>query len=176
MHQKLPIEIDPFRLARNGLTLDGDLPVKNMGRLSEIVDDDSGTVHVKMHFDLDKVLGAPYMNGEFTAALPLKCERCSEQMTYDVDIKCSLGLINSERKIESLAEQYEPWVLDYDSDNPIMLSSIVEDELILAIPLVPKHEYACLPAEAWVAGEKIEEEITKKESPFAVLSALKSKN
>lgn len=176
MHQKLPIEIDPFRLARNGLILEGELPIKAMKRLSASLYDDSGNIHVKMNFDLDKVLGTPYMSGEFAAALTLKCERCGKNMTYDVDINCSLGMINSEQKIEGLAEQYEPWVLDYDNDNLIILSSIVEDELILAIPLVPKHEHACLPKEAWVSGDEIEEEVEEKVSPFAVLSALKLKD
>jgi len=174
MHQKLPIEIDPFRLAKNGLVLEGELPLKSMARLSGALHDDSGSVHVKMSFDVDKVLGTPFMNGEFKTSLSLICERCSEPMQYDVDINCSLALLSNETKIESLAEQYEPWVID--SDNPVLLSSIVEDELILAIPLVPKHDHSCLPAEAWFAGDEIEENIEKKVSPFAVLSALKSKD
>lgn len=174
MHQKLPIEIDPFRLAKSGLILEGELPLKTMRRLSEMLHDDGGSVHVKMSFDVDKVLGTPYVNGEFITSLPLVCERCSEPMQYEVNIQCSLAMVSNERKIESLAEQYEPWVID--NDDPIILSSIIEDELILAIPLIPKHEHSCLPAEAWFAGEEIEEDVERKSSPFAVLSALKSKD
>jgi len=174
MHQKLPIEIDPFRLAKSGLTLEGELSLNKMARLSEALHDDSGSVYVKMNFDIDKVLGTPFMNGEFKASLSLICERCSEPMQYDVDIRCSLALLSNERKIESLADQYEPWVID--NDNPVLLSSIVEDELILAIPLIPKHDHSCLPAEAWFAGDVIEEDVEEKVSPFAVLSALKSKD
>ncbi|NOQ94087.1 MAG: DNA-binding protein [Methylophaga sp.] len=174
MHQKLPIEIDPFRLAKSGLILEGELPLKVMRRLSEVLHDDHGSVHVKMNFDVDKVLGTPYVHGEFTASLSLICERCSEPMQYKVNVQCSLAMVSNERKIESLAEQYEPWVID--NDNPVILSSIVEDELILAIPLIPKHDHSCLPAEAWFAGEEIEEGVEKKVSPFAVLAALKSKD
>jgi len=174
MHQKLPIEIDPIRLAKNGLTLEGELQLNKMKRLSGSLHGNSGTVHVKMNFDIDKVLGTPYMNGEFTASLSLICERCSEPMQYEVDTTCSLAIVNVERKIEGLAEQYEPWVIE--SDDPIMLSSIVEDELILAIPLIPKHDHSCLPAEAWSAGDEIEVDVEKKVSPFAVLSALKKKD
>jgi uncharacterized protein len=43
----------------------------------------------------------------------------------------------------------------------------------LALPIVPKHEQACLPADVWQSGEPIKKEDTKAESPFAVLSALK---
>jgi len=177
MHQKLPIEIDPFRLARNGLELEGLLAVKAMKRLSGGLIHNSSTVEVNVKFDVDKVLGTPYMEGNFKTSLPLKCERCGEALNYNLNIHCSLGIINSETKIEGLAEQYEPWVIDHDE--PILLSAIVEDELILAIPLAPKHEYRCLPAEAWVSGSEFEEsddeiEHNRKEiSPFAVLGQLK---
>jgi len=174
MHQKLPIEIDPFRLAKNGLILEGELQLSQMKRLSGSLHDNSGTVHVKMNFDLDKVLGTPYMNGEFTTSLSLICERCSEPMQYKVKTTCSLAIVSNEQKIEGLAEQYEPWVIE--NDDPVMLSSIVEDELILAVPLIPKHDHSCLPAEAWFAGDEIEVDVEKKESPFAVLAALKSKD
>ena len=177
MHKKLPIEIDPFRLARNGLRLEGEIPVKTMKRLSNALRDDSGSVDVNVKFDLDKVLGTPFMAGNFKTSLALTCERCSEDMQYNVDINCSLGIVNSETKVEGLAEQYEPWVIN--NDEPVLLSSIVEDELILAIPLVPKHEHRCLPDEVWVSGKEFEEsdediEKNKQEtSPFAILSQLK---
>jgi len=174
MHQKLPIEIDPFRLAKSGLTLEGELQLNKMKRLSGYLHDNAGEVHVKMNFDIDKILGTPYMNGEFTTSLSLICERCSEPMQYEVKTETSLAIVNSERKVEGLAEQYEPWVID--SDDPVILSSIVEDELILAIPLIPKHDHSCLPDEAWFAGDEIETDVEKKESPFAVLAALKSKD
>jgi uncharacterized protein len=170
MHQKLPVEIDPFRLAKSGLILEGKLPLVSMPRLSNSLQDSSGHVDVKMSFDVDKILGSPIMIGEFKAQLPLLCERCSEPMLFEANIKSSLAIINSERKIEGLDGLYEPWIIT--SDDPVILSSIVEDELILAIPLVPKHEHACLPKEAWFSGEEqIDDE--KPISPFAVLSALK---
>ena len=169
MHQKLPVEIDPFRLAKAGLILEGKLSLSSMARLSDLLIGD-GQVDVKMKFDIDSVLGTPIMSGQFKAELPLVCERCTEPMKFEANIDCSLAIINSERKVEGLAEQYEPWIID--NDDPVLLSSIVEDELILAIPLVPKHSHACLPKEAWFSGEeKIDDE--KPVSPFAVLAALK---
>jgi len=176
MHQKLPIEIDPFRLAKGGLTLDGKLPLSRMPRLSGLITDSHGEVDVKMHFDIDKILGTSIMSGEFNASLPLICERCSESMVFDARVKCLLAIVNSERKIEGLAEQYEPWIIN--SDDPILLSSIVEDELILAIPLVPKHLHACLPEEAWFSGDEQESggDEEKPTSPFAALAALKLKD
>ena len=173
MSQKLPIEIDPFRLARNKLILEGDLALATMHRLSQSLANNDGNVHVKMNFDLEKVTGVPHMNGVFTASLSLLCERCSKPVAYDININCSLGLVSNESEIERLAEQYDPWLIE--SADPIKLSLIVEDELILALPLVAKHNEICLPKEVWQAGEEEEVVEEKAPSPFAMLASLKNK-
>jgi uncharacterized protein len=96
-----------------------------------------------------------------------------QPMIHQVDTDFLLGLIQHESKAEHLAERYEPWVIE--TDDPVVLSSVIEDELILALPIVPKHEQACLPKDMWQSGEEIGEE-EKPASPFAVLSALKKKD
>jgi len=171
MNQKLPIDIDPFRLARNKLILEGDLPIAGMLRLSKSLFDNKGLIHIKMMFDVDKITGSPYMNGQFTTSLNLMCERCSKSVAYKMDITCSLGLVSNEINAEKLAEQYEPWLIE--NDDLVKVSSVVEDELILALPLVAKHEQACLPKEVWQAGEDEEEVEEKPASPFAMLASLK---
>jgi uncharacterized protein len=95
-------------------------------------------------------------------------------MSVDVDVECYLAILKNERKVEGLAELYDPWIVE--NNDPILLSSVVEDELILGLPLVPRHEHACLPKEAWYRGDDIDEsEKEKKVSPFEVLASLKLK-
>ena len=173
MHQQLPKEIDPFRYAQSGLKLAGELQVSKMPRLSGALHHDDGVVSVEMHFDVDET-GTPYLRAKFTASLTLICERCMEAMLLPVTAECLLAIVQNEHKIEGLAEQYEPWLID--SNEPVKISSLVEDELILALPLVPRHDFDCLPAEAWQSGEEEVEVEEKPISPFAVLSALKSKD
>ena len=173
MHQQLPNEIDPFRLAQNGLKLAGKLQVSDMKRLPAALHNDEGVVDVSMHFDVDET-GTPFLRAKFSSSLTLICERCMEPMVLAVEADCLLAIVQNEHKTEGLAEQYEPWLID--SDEPIELGSVVEDELILALPLVPRHDFACLPAEAWQSGEEKVEVEEKPISPFAVLSALKSKD
>ena len=175
MHQKLRVEIDPFRLAKQGLILEGKLSLSTLPRLVDVLDNSDGDIGVKMHFDINKILATPTMVGHFKASLPLICERCSKVMSFDADVHCKLAIMNAEKTVEGLDEEYESWVIE--NSDPVLLSSVVEDELILAIPLVPKHEHSCLPAEAWFAkGNIAEEKIEKKVSPFAVLSELKLKD
>lgn len=171
MRQQLPKEIDPFKLAYNGIELEGEIPVAKMARLAESLYSTDGTVKVKMHFDIDST-GTPFLQGHFETSLSLICERCLAPMQIDLDVDSLLALVKSELKVEGLAEQYEPWLLD--TDEPVDPAVVVEDELILALPLVPRHDEDCLPKEAWYSGEQ-EREVEKPTSPFEVLSVLKSK-
>jgi uncharacterized protein len=173
MRQQLPKEIDPFRFANTGRELEGELTLDKMTRLAESLLHTEGQVSVSMKFEIDST-GTPYMHGHFATTLSLTCERCMQELTVPVEIDTMLGLVRHEKLVEGLAEQYEPWIIE-DGELPDP-ATVVEDELILALPLVPKHDYDCLPEEAWFAGDRENEEKgDKPTSPFAVLSALKSK-
>ncbi|MBL1320906.1 MAG: DUF177 domain-containing protein [Methylophaga sp.] len=172
MHQKLPKEIDPLRLAQNGLKLAGQLAVTEMPRLLQSLVSNEGIVDVDIAFDVDEV-HTPFMRGEFTTTISMTCERCMKEMKVDLDVHCLLAMVTNERKIEGLAEQYDPWLLENSDD--VLLSSVIEDELILALPLVPRHDEACLPASEWSSADEMAEEIEEKVSPFAVLATLKTK-
>lgn len=175
MHHKLPKEIVPFRLAQNGLTLEGQLPVSGMQRLQASLHSADGQVDVKMAFGMDEV-GAPFMQGIFSTTASVICERCFESMPLYLAVDCLLAMVSNEKQIGSLAEQYEPWLLE--NNDPVLLTTVVEDELILSLPIVPRHKYDCLPEDAWSSEDtrQNDSELEKPVSPFAVLSALKSKN
>ena len=172
MHQKLPKEIDPLRLAQNGLKLAGKLAVTEMPRLLQSLTNNEGIVDVDIAFDVDEV-NTPFMRGEFTTTVSMICERCMKAMPIDLKVNCLLAMVTNERKIEGLAEQYDPWLLESSDD--ILLSSVIEDELILALPLVPRHDEACLPASEWSSADEMVKEAEEKVSPFAILSTLKTK-
>ena len=73
-----------------------------------------------------------------------------------------------------LPEIYEP--IEFNEFGEIDLLGAVEDELILALPLVPMHssEHCEVSAHEQVFGE-LPEELAKKPNPFAVLANLKQK-
>lgn len=172
MHQKLPKEIDPLRLAQNGLKLTGQLAVTEMPRLLQSLHSNEGMVGIDIVFDVDEI-NTPFMRGEFTTTVSMTCERCMKAMQVDLKVHCLLAIVTNERKIEGLAEQYDPWLLESSDD--VLLSSVIEDELILALPLVPRHDQACVPASEWSSADEMVEDIEEKVSPFAILSTLKIK-
>jgi uncharacterized protein len=175
MRQQLPKEIDPFRFANTGREIEGEVELAKLSRLSEVLADTSGTVKIAMQFDVDDT-GTPFMKGHFETVLSLTCERCMQAMQMPMSIDTWLGLVKHEKLIDALADQYEAWVIE-DTNTPIDPILVVEDELILALPLVPKHDSDCLPKEALESkDDSTKNEVPDKPaSPFAVLADLKSK-
>lgn len=171
MHQQLPKEIDPLRLAKNGLKLTGQLPIADMPRLLQSLHNDGDLVKVNISFDVDEI-NTPFMRGHFISTVSMICERCMKAMSVCLNVNCLLAIVTNEHEVDGLADQYEPWLLK-NSGN-VVLASVIEDELILALPLVPRHDKECLPDSAWTSPDKRMDKTEKKESPFTILSTLKT--
>lgn len=163
--------IEPHSLAGKGRTLRGQLPVSSLERLCQSLHDEKGVVDVLLHFDKD-VVGQPNVAGRLATTLQLKCQRCMQAMTFDVSVDVHLGLVRTQKQTESLPDNYDPLMI---TDEPITAAKIVEDELILALPLVALHELKDCPAAATVTVEQdAQDEVApQRENPFAVLAELK---
>jgi uncharacterized protein len=168
MSQQLPEQIDPFRLARQRRVITGELAVRRMERLRPLVSGaDDRVAHVALEFGTDD-MGVKFIHGRVTAALEMTCQRCLQPMMQDVDAQFSLGLVTNRREADLLPSHYDPLVVEQEH---IPLLDIVEDELLLALPIVAMHaEGTCRAAhgehEEVRAGED-------KSNPFSILEQLK---
>jgi uncharacterized protein len=174
MRQQLPKDIDPYRFCYTKREITGEVELAQLTRLADALENSEGTVNITMQFDVDE-RGIPFVHGQFETTLSLVCERCLNVMPLPVKIDTKLALIKHEKQADNLTEEYEPWLVDNES--PINPLDVVEDELILVLPLVPKHDNDCLPDEVWESKDEnaTEDEPEKPVSPFAALAALKSK-
>jgi uncharacterized protein len=104
------------------------------------------------------------------------CQRCLEPVAETLDIDRSLRFVAGEDEAARLDEDSEEDVLALT--RTLDLVSLVEDELILALPLVPRHE-ACpnpleMPRSDTEPGRTVAPgHAPAEEHPFAVLKALK---
>lgn len=177
MSGRLPHNVQPARLAETGAVLRGSLLVRDMDRLAGYLHDTEGSVEVDLEFGIDES-GTRYVRGRLQAVLHLVCQRCLQAFACPLDVPVLLGLVTAGRSDADVAERYEPLTLD---EPAIELARLVEDELLLALPLVPAHaveqcgfDRALIGAGAdIVAGgqaEKTREEKTRR--PFAGLADL----
>ncbi|HEY9037156.1 MAG TPA: YceD family protein [Pseudomonadales bacterium] len=165
----LPERVDFRRLAAKQVRLSGDLPLKRLARLAERLLDTDGIVQIDAEFDRD-ASGRYCLTGQLKTGLPVRCERCLEPMVRQVDQSFCLAAVWSEDDASQLPDEYDPWVTGED---PVSLVDIVEEELLLSLPLVNYHETPCMPGLV-----KTEEECVPaapRQNPFQALEALRKK-
>jgi len=139
-----------------------------MPRLRDSLADTEGDVRVEFEFDQD-MLRVPYIELRIEAQLPLECQRSLQRFLHPVRIVQRLGLIREEADEAALPEGYEALLVD--GDGLLRPAELVEDELILAVPVIPVAPGTETVERDWVAPE----EETRSASPFAALSSLKDK-
>ena len=148
----------------------GSLPIAAMPRLCEVLADDAGVATYELDFGRDEY-GTAYVDVRVQAPLWLVCQRTLEPFVMPVTVDSRLGLIRSERDESALPAECEPLlVAEDDKLSPI---DVIEDELLLVLPLVPVNPDSTLPEE--VTHTPVEEAPTeaRPNNPFAVLRELK---
>ncbi len=167
----MPERGDPLQLAELGRTYEGQVEIASLGRLRGLLAGEEGLVRYRLHFDRDGRNRA-FVEGWLEARLPLACQRCLESFELALE---------RDWRVILLAEAAEERLLDEGEDARVVtdegmpLAELVEDELILALPLVPRHPAGAtceLPAGA---VESFDEEVPAEpeDKPFAELSRLK---
>ncbi|HWU75326.1 MAG TPA: YceD family protein [Rhodanobacter sp.] len=152
-------------------SFEGNLPVAGLRRLCEALASTDGEVMFELNFGRDG-LGISYVDVRAKAELTLLCQRTLEPFVMPVMLDTRLGLIRQERDEAGLPPDCEPLLVAEDGRlNP---ADVIEDELLLALPLVPVNPDSSLPDEVTgpVPGDEFAGEGST-ENPFAVLRELK---
>jgi uncharacterized protein len=102
--------------------------------------------------------------------LRLSCQRCLRPMSVMLDIRPGLRFVHGEEQAERLDEDSEEDVLALGA--PLDLRELIEDELILALPLVPRHD-SCPQPLPMTAGDADDAADDRPAHPFAALAALR---
>ncbi len=105
-------------------------------------------------------------------SLQLQCQRCLQPMTVVLDVRPCLRFVQGEALAEQLDEDSEDDVLALGP--PLDVLELIEDELILALPLVPRHDRCPQPLPMQHDGAQTPAAETPAH-PFAALAALRRK-
>lgn len=154
-------------MVANQRRFEGSVPLAQMPRLVEVLADSDGECRYVVEFYRDP-LKIDVMHIQLSASLPLICQRSLERFVHQVEIDQRLGLISEESQEAAMPEGMEAVLVDRGGDvSPLEL---IEDELLLAVPLVPVSPNASELDPEWVHEEALEED---KPNPFAALQTLK---
>ena len=175
LHQRLPLEVDPIRLAAREEHLQGTIPLKQMKRLVEALSSNEGDVYVDVEFSVD-INRVVILAGEIKTEAKLVCQRCMGEMELPIALDFQLAFVRSEAEMERLPEGYEATLI---GNTTMMLSDIIEDEILLALPPIPKHLDENCSSDNVVEGWGSEQnepdtESDERENPFDILASLKT--
>ncbi len=169
MLDRLPVLIDPVNFSERGKRLSGTIEISELTRLSDMLLDNSGVVEIDVSFDKEERLST--IQGEIKANLIVECQSCLKRLELPINWGFKLGLVKSLEQADRLASDCEPLILENEK---ILLNELVEDELLLALPDFPRHDYLCADrGEVKSAVNDIDEQLTSN-NPFSVLAKLKN--
>lgn len=173
----LPDRLDASKVFRQNVTLEGSLSLSGLSRLSEYLADGQGTIVVKLTFDKDEA-GYRRIHGVVRADVNVECQRCLLPMTLRLEEPVVLALVASEETARQLPKNVDPWLMAPD-DETLVLADIIEDQLILAMPIVSLHsecdaDSAVRQKLEELQGASDEAPDDPSKNPFAMLASLKS--
>jgi uncharacterized protein len=166
----LPRRIDPRKLTAQGATLSGCIPTAQLQRLMAAVLDADAGVEVTLDFGRD-AQGNAVVEGEFTLDADLRCQRCLGVVRQRLSSGCRLGIVWDDQQARQLPRDLEPWVVpEQDAD----LFELAEDEVLLALPIVPRHDAdACRATGRYSTGGFDDTGEADEGNPFRILEQLK---
>jgi uncharacterized protein len=154
--------IDSLEFARSGATLRRRLALADLPRLADLLQSTEGFLEVSLVGERDAE-GKSWLSLRIDGTPVLRCQRCLEGLPFALEIRSRLQLIAPEEEWpdDDLADDDVDAI---DADRELKVAELAEDEVLLALPIAPRHEQ-CQPPSAAGAGSGA--------GPFAALAALK---
>ena len=168
-----PRSLDVTAFCRQDGQLQGDWPLSAMPRLAAGVQalKPGAQASWSAQGSLRPVTGGPaevWLHMQGRAEVSLECQRCLQPMTELLEVDRRFRFVRHEAEAAKLDEESEDDVLALPQR--LDLHELLEDELILALPIVPRH--GVCPQALPLAAEP-EAEVAP--NPFAALAALRGR-
>lgn len=126
--------LDVARLADGGADVDFAVPLAELPRLCSRIAGVSGEVRGRVHFGRDAGFAVADLTLDGTAVVT--CQRCLQPMDEPVSSAARIALVITEADVARVPEHLEPVRA---AEGRISVGELVEEELLLALPIVSTH-------------------------------------
>jgi uncharacterized protein len=179
----MPKDLDPHRLdvrrfAEEGTALEARDPLVAYQRLrAETPDGDltATDVHWRARGEMlnpNHVHPQIWVHLQAEARLPLVCQRCLLPVDVPLHVDRSFRFVSDEATAAAEDDQSEEDLLALSRSFDLL--ELVEDELLMELPLAPRHEVCPEAVKMSATDPDFESASAEREHPFAVLGRLKS--
>ena len=159
--------IDSLDFASNRRKIGGEVPVTELPRLQDFLENQQGILGYSIRGGVD-VQGNNFLDVSVTGRCQVRCQRCLETMDYPVQLDTRL-LLRDQASLDA-EEMHPDEEEEFDSilaDAHLDVLGLLEDEILLSLPIAPRHEQGACQA---AGGESRHGE---ERHPFAALAKLK---
>lgn len=170
---RLPQLIEPRKLAQQQLQLVGYIKPEDLPRVVTATLN-LAPVDCELRFRLDEQYRR-LIEGKLNAEIEVSCQRCMGALPLSVDVDVRLAVVRDEEEAKALPASLDPLIVD---EAETSLYELVEEELLLNIPLINRHEHDCIDTSSLSVGEIVSVKAADKAevdaNPFQVLQKLKT--
>lgn len=146
------------------MQMDAEVPFAALSRLTDVLDDTQGVLKFSLKGAMDEQ-GNPVLDVSMDGLCHLRCQRCLQGMDYTIRHDTRL-MLRDEDELDELQDDDD----EFDSilaDPHLDVLELLEEEILLSLPIAPRHEPGVCQA---AASESVQQE---ERHPFAVLEKLK---
>ena len=159
------VTIDTLDFARKALEIHDTIAVSQFSRLADCLSTPDGALEYRLagYVDADRKSG---LKLDIRGKLMLICQRCLGPMPFDLEAHAKFLIVRDEASIPEAEDEDD--AIDYlVAETQMSVMALIEDELLLSLPLAPKHDTAvCGMTDKLVESGKV--------SPFAKLEKFKT--
>jgi len=173
-----PERLDVAGFAAAAATLEAADPVPSHVRLAAELASPAPDAVVRWEATGEERAGAdgkatPWLHLEAEAVVPLTCQRCLSPVETPLVVDRWFRFVADEATAEAEDEESEEDLLVVSRD--FDLRALIEDELLMEIPVMPVHDVCPEPVRLSSSDEDFKAAEEAKPNPFAVLGALRSR-
>ena len=105
------------------------------------------------------------------ASFPMECQRCLTPVDVPLEVDRAFRFVADEATAEALDDESDEDLLAMSRE--FDLRELIEDELLMALPVVPKHDECPTVVPLASTDDDFEEANSEKPNPFAALAGLR---
>lgn len=138
-HQRiLPARIRITDRVTPALRAEGVVPLSRLARLQAVVSTDESLPPIAVSMFTERAENRGIcLKGHLIGTLSLRCERCLRPLNWPFDIELGLRVVYSGAEARRLLNHCDPLLLE---DDWLPVHALIEDEIMLALPMMPMHE------------------------------------
>jgi uncharacterized protein len=155
LSKPLPDRVDPHALARENICLEGAIALSKLNRLAQCLSHTDGEVQVSLTFHLGKKERVVIF-GALNAVVSMECQYCLEPVELEIQADVELVIGDTDDQVRELSSDADAILL---TGRNVPLASIIEDDLILGLPMVARHDSGdCLEKLGYHVPEQVPEQ------------------